>query len=49
MNGNAIKLFTTAKLSGVIFDHERRRKEYLQQEFKRATKAIIVLDGLKIY
>ncbi|KAJ5513135.1 hypothetical protein N7463_002687 [Penicillium fimorum] len=47
MNGKAIKPSTTAKLLGVIFDHELRWKEHVQQAVKRATKVNIALGGLR--
>ena len=47
MNGNVIKPSTTAKLLGVIFDHELRWKEHVQQAVKRATKVNIALGGLR--
>jgi len=47
MNGNTIKPSTTAKLLGVIFDHELRWKEHVQQAVKRATKVNIALGGLR--
>ncbi|KAI3093180.1 hypothetical protein CBS147333_10127 [Penicillium roqueforti] len=47
MNGNTIKTSTTAKLLGVMFDHELRWKEHVQQAVKRATKVNIALGGLR--
>ncbi|KAJ5111881.1 hypothetical protein NUU61_001511 [Penicillium alfredii] len=47
MNGNTITPSTTAKLLGVIFDHELRWKEHVQQVVKRATKVNIALGGLR--
>ena len=47
MSGNTITLSTTAKLLGVIFDHELRWKEHVQQVVKRATKVNIALGGLR--
>ncbi|OQE09663.1 hypothetical protein PENFLA_c105G04679 [Penicillium flavigenum] len=47
MNGKAITPSTTAKLLGVIFDHELRWKEHVQQVVKRATKVNIALGGLR--
>jgi hypothetical protein len=47
MNGNTITPSTTAKLLGVIFDHELRWKEHVQQVVKRATKVNITLRGLR--
>ncbi|KAJ5244732.1 hypothetical protein N7489_004828 [Penicillium chrysogenum] len=44
MNGNVIKPSTTAKLLGVIFNHELRWKEHVQQAVKRATKVNIALE-----
>jgi hypothetical protein len=38
MKGNTIKAFTTTSLRGLIFDHELRCKEHVQQAVKRATK-----------
>ncbi|KAJ5244713.1 hypothetical protein N7489_004809 [Penicillium chrysogenum] len=38
---------TTAKLLGLIFDHELRWKEHVQQAVKRATKVNIALGGLR--
>lgn len=42
-----IKPSTTAKLLGVVFDHELRWKEHVQQTIKRATKVNIVLGELR--
>jgi hypothetical protein len=47
MDGNTINPSTTAKLLGVIFDHELRWKEHVQQAVKRATKVNIALGGLR--
>ena len=47
MNGITITPSTTAKLLGVIFDHELRWKEHVQQVVKRATKVNIALGGLR--
>ena len=47
MNGTAITPSATAKLLGVIFDHELRWKEHVQQVVKRATKVNIALGGLR--
>jgi hypothetical protein len=47
MNGKAILPSTTAKLLGVIFDHELRWKEHVQQAVQRATKVNIALGGLR--
>jgi ribonuclease HI len=47
MNDIAITPSTTAKLLGVIFDHELRWKEHVQQVVKRATKVNIALGGLR--
>jgi ribonuclease HI len=47
MNDTAITPSTTAKLLGVVFDHELRWKEHVQQVVKRATKVNIALGGLR--
>jgi ribonuclease HI len=47
MNGKAIKPSTTAKLLGIIFDHELRWKPHVQQAVKRATKVNLALGGLR--
>jgi ribonuclease HI len=47
INGKAIKPSPTAKLLGVIFDHELRWKEHVQQAIKRATKVAVALAGLR--
>jgi ribonuclease HI len=47
MNGNTIEPSSKAKLLGVIFDHELRWKEHVQQAIKRATKVAIALAGLR--
>ncbi|KAJ6004638.1 hypothetical protein N7540_013007 [Penicillium herquei] len=47
MHGNAIKPSTTAKLLGVVFDHELRWRPHVQQAVKRATKVNIALGGLR--
>ncbi|CEJ62645.1 Putative Reverse transcriptase [Penicillium brasilianum] len=47
MNGNTIEPSAKAKLLGVIFDHELRWKEHVQQAIKRATKVAIALAGLR--
>lgn len=43
MNGNTIKPSITAKLLGVVFDHELRWKPHVQQAVKRVTKVNIAL------
>jgi ribonuclease HI len=47
INGKTVKPSPTAKLLGVIFDHELRWKEHVQQAIKRATKVAIALAGLR--
>ena len=47
MNGKVIEPSTTAKLLGVIFDHELRWKVHVQQAVKRATQVNIALGGLR--
>jgi ribonuclease HI len=47
INGKTIEPSPTAKLLGVIFDHELRWKEHVQQAIKRATKVTIALAGLR--
>ncbi|KAG2000761.1 hypothetical protein GB937_010863, partial [Aspergillus fischeri] len=47
INGKTIEPSPTAKLLGVIFDHEPRWKEHVQQAIKRATKVTIALAGLR--
>jgi ribonuclease HI len=47
MNGKTVKPSPTAKLLGVVFDHELRWKEHVQQAIKRATKVTIALAGLR--
>jgi ribonuclease HI len=47
INGKTVKPTSTAKLLGVIFDHELRWKEHVQQAIKRATKVSIALSGLR--
>jgi ribonuclease HI len=47
MNGKTVKPSPTAKLLGVIFDHELRWKEHVQQAIKRATKVAVALAGLR--
>jgi hypothetical protein len=47
INGKTVKPSPTAKLLGVIFDHELRWKEHVQQVIKRATKVAIALAGLR--
>lgn len=37
MNGEIVEPAPTAKLPGVIFDHEMRWKEHVQHAIKRAT------------
>jgi ribonuclease HI len=47
MNGEIVTPSPTAKLLGVIFDHELRWKEHVQQAIKRATKVAVALAGLR--
>jgi ribonuclease HI len=47
INGKTVKPSSTAKLLGVIFDHELRWKEHVQQAIKRATRVTIALSGLR--
>jgi ribonuclease HI len=47
MNSNVITPSTTTKLLGVVFDHELRWKDHVQQVVKRATKVNIALGGLR--
>ena len=47
MSSKVIEPSTTAKLLGVIFDHELRWKQHVQQAVKRATKVNIALGGLR--
>ena len=47
MNGNTITPSIIAKLLGVIYDHELRWKEHVQQAVTRATKVNIALGGLR--
>lgn len=47
LNGNTIKPSTTAKLLGVVFDHELRWKGHVQQAVKGTTKVNTVLGGLR--
>ena len=47
VNGKTVKPSPTAKLLGVIFDHELRWKEHIQQAIKRATKVAVALAGLR--
>jgi hypothetical protein len=46
MNGEIVKPSPTAKLLGVIFDHELRWKEHIKQAIKRSTKSAVALAGL---
>lgn len=47
MNGKPVEPSPTAKLRGVIFDHELRWKEHVQQAIKRATKTAVALARLR--
>ncbi|KAI2867039.1 hypothetical protein CBS11852_11467 [Aspergillus niger] len=47
INSSVITPSTTAKLLGVIFDHELRWKEHVQQAVKRATKVNVAIGGLR--
>ncbi|KAG2001218.1 hypothetical protein GB937_010390 [Aspergillus fischeri] len=47
MQGAAIEPSATAKLLSVVFDHELREKEHVQQAVKRATRVDIALAGLR--
>lgn len=47
IDGKTVEPSPTAKLLDVIFDHELRWKEQVQQAIKRATKVTIALSGLR--
>jgi hypothetical protein len=47
MKGKTVEPSSTAKLLGVIFDHELRWKDHVQQAIKRAIKVSIALGRLR--
>lgn len=47
MNEKTVKPLPIAKILGVVFDHELRWNDHVQQVVKRATKAVIARSGLR--
>ncbi|KAK9847083.1 hypothetical protein MYU51_020483 [Penicillium brevicompactum] len=47
INGKSVEPSPTAELLGMIFDHELRWKEQVQQAIKQATEVTIALSGLR--